>query len=137
VVRELQDTVRPICRLVVMSATLDTEALAAYLESAAVTPRKARRHPVDVAYDDAGHGLRLDDRVVAVVRRELRHPGDVPRPSLPGAGEIRALRAARARRSPRPKRFDVSPATATNRSTSRLGAPCGAAPADRARDERR
>ena len=44
-------------------------------------------------YDDAGYGLRLDDRVAAAVRRELAHAGDVL-VFLPGAGEIR--RSARA-----------------------------------------
>ncbi|MCC6766298.1 MAG: DEAD/DEAH box helicase [Deltaproteobacteria bacterium] len=93
VVRELQDTVRPDLRLVVMSATLESEALAVYLGNAAVLTSEGRAHPVDVAYDDAGQGRRLDERVAAAVRRALEHPGDVL-VFLPGAGEIR--RAARA-----------------------------------------
>ncbi len=93
VVRELQDTVRPDLRLVVMSATLDTAALAAYLGTAAVVTSEGRAHPVAVSYDEAGRGRRLDERVVAAVRSALAHPGDVL-VFLPGAGEIR--RVARA-----------------------------------------
>lgn len=93
VVRELQESVRPDLRLVVMSATLETAALAAYLGDAAVLTSEGRAHPVDVVYDDAGHGRRLDERVAAAVRGALAHPGDVL-VFLPGAGEIR--RAARA-----------------------------------------
>src|SRR5262245_20724909 len=54
VVRELQETVRPDLRLVVMSATLDTEALARALGDAAVVSAPGRTHPVAVEYDDAG-----------------------------------------------------------------------------------
>ena len=114
VVRELQDSVRPDLRLVVMSATLATEALAAFLPDAAVITSEGRAHPVTLAYDDAGHGLRLADRVAAAVRRELvdqgtarveasaasvaaSHPGvahgDVL-VFLPGAGEIRRVAGA-------------------------------------------
>jgi ATP-dependent helicase HrpB len=102
VVRELQESVRPDLRLVVMSATLETAALAAYLTDAAVVTSEGRAHPVTLAYDDAGHGLRLEERVAAAVRRELAHgersthPGDAGDllVFLPGAGEIR--RTARA-----------------------------------------
>jgi ATP-dependent helicase HrpB len=76
-----------------MSATLATEALAAYLGDAAVITSEGRAHPVAIEYDDAGHGLRLEARVVAAVRRALATPGDVL-VFLPGAGEIR--RVARA-----------------------------------------
>ncbi len=93
VVRELQETVRPDLRVCVMSATLDTAAVAAHLPGAAVLTSEGRAHPVAVEYDDAGHGLRLDDRVVAAVRRVLTDPGDVL-VFLPGAAEIR--RVARA-----------------------------------------
>lgn len=92
VVRELQDTVRPDLRLVVMSATLDTAAVAAHLPGAAVLTSEGRAHPVAIEYDDLGHGLRVEDRVLAAVRRVIAEPGDVL-VFLPGAAEIR--RAAR------------------------------------------
>ena len=94
VVRELQESVRPDLRLVVMSATIETEPLAGFLGStAAVVTSEGRAHPVAVSYDDAGHGLRLADRVAAAVRGVLDDPGDVL-VFLPGAGEIRRATAA-------------------------------------------
>src|SRR6185369_7607350 len=48
VVRELQQTVRPELRLVVMSATLDTEPLATYLGGAAVLTAEGRAYPVRI-----------------------------------------------------------------------------------------
>src|SRR5262245_65125206 len=50
VARELQRTVRPDLKLVVMSATLDTAALAAYLDGATATTSEGRAHPVEIAY---------------------------------------------------------------------------------------
>ena len=93
VVRELQETVRPDLRLVVMSATLETEALARYLGGCPVVTSEGRAHPVTVEYDDAGHGRRLAERVAAAVGRALAHDGDVL-VFLPGAGEIRRAAAA-------------------------------------------
>jgi ATP-dependent helicase HrpB len=94
VVRELQETVRPDLKLVVMSATLDTEALVRYLgEAAALVTSEGRAHPVTIAHDDAGHGRHLVDRVVDAVRRVLDAEGDVL-VFLPGAGEIRRVGAA-------------------------------------------
>jgi len=93
VVRELQKSVRPDLRLVVMSATLETERLAGFLGgTAAVVTSEGRAHPVAISYD-AGHGLRLADRVAAAVRGVLDDPGDVL-VFLPGAGEIRRAAAA-------------------------------------------
>ncbi len=93
VVRELQDTVRPELRLVVMSATVDTAAVAAHLPGAGVVTSEGRAHPVAIEYDDVGYGLRVEDRVLAAVRRVIAEPGDVL-VFLPGAAEIR--RTARA-----------------------------------------
>jgi ATP-dependent helicase HrpB len=93
VVRELQESVRPDLRLVVMSATLATDALAAYLPGARVLTSEGRAHPVAIAWDDAGHGRPLVDRVVAAVRSALADPGDVL-VFLPGAGEIRRCASA-------------------------------------------
>jgi ATP-dependent helicase HrpB len=94
IVRELQETVRPDLRLVVMSATLATDALAAYLPGAHVVTSEGRAHPVAIEYDDAGHGRSLVDRVVGAVRRALStRDGDVL-VFLPGAGEIRRCAAA-------------------------------------------
>src|SRR5262252_158552 len=71
VVRELQATVRPDLRLVVMSATLETSVLARYLDDAPAITSEGRAHPVAIEYDDTGHGRPLVDRVVAAIARAL------------------------------------------------------------------
>src|SRR5262249_26280677 len=91
VVRELQETVRPDLKLVVMSATLETEALAAFLGDAAVLTSEGRTFPVEIEYDREPSRGRLSACVAAAVARELRsapHRGDLL-VFLPGAAAIR------------------------------------------------
>jgi ATP-dependent helicase HrpB len=108
VVRELQETVRPDLKLVVMSATLDTDALVRALgATTALLTSEGRAHPVTIEYDDAGHGRPLVDRVAAAVARLLDGPGDVL-VFLPGAGEIRRTQAALAPLAER-RALDVLP----------------------------
>jgi ATP-dependent helicase HrpB len=92
VVRQLQETVRPDLRLVVMSATLDTDALAQALGDATVLTCEGRAHPVAVEYD-AADGRPLAARVAGTVARLTRDAGDVL-VFLPGAAEIRRAAAA-------------------------------------------
>jgi ATP-dependent helicase HrpB len=93
VVRELQETVRPDLRLVVMSATLETDELAAYLGGCPVVTSEGRQHPIAIEYDTAGEGRPLAERAAAAVRRALDEAGDVL-VFLPGAAEIRRTAAA-------------------------------------------
>ncbi len=88
VVRHLQETVRPDLRLLVMSATLDTEAVAHALGDAPVLTSEGRAYPVEVAYDDGPADRPLAARVAAALRRVLEAPGDAL-VFLPGAAEIR------------------------------------------------
>jgi ATP-dependent helicase HrpB len=95
VVRELQRTVRPELKLVVMSATFDTAKVAAALGDCPVFTSEGRAHPVTITYMPAPDGhARLAPRIAAAVRRALDGhdptdpPGDVL-VFLPGAAEIR------------------------------------------------
>lgn len=95
IVRELQDSVRPDLRLVVMSATLDTESLAASLGDSAILTSEGRAHPVSIDYSDgADREAPLARRVASALGRVLRSSeaaddhGDVL-VFLPGAAEIR------------------------------------------------
>jgi ATP-dependent helicase HrpB len=89
VVRHLQATVRPDLRLVVMSATLATDAVARALGDPAVIAVEGRAYPVAIEHEDApSAGRPLADRVAAAVRRALVSAGDVL-VFLPGAAEIR------------------------------------------------
>src|SRR5262249_52397198 len=90
IVRELQDSVRPDLKLVVMSATLATESLARFLPDATVLTSEGRAHPVTVEWAALPPRRRLADHVAGVVRDALRMPGDVL-VFLPGAAEIRRV----------------------------------------------
>src|SRR5262249_11110354 len=50
-VRLVQQTVRPELRVVVMSATLAVEAVAAYLDDCPIVASEGRLHPVDIRYE--------------------------------------------------------------------------------------
>jgi ATP-dependent helicase HrpB len=83
---------RPDLRVLVMSATLDTEAVSRLLGGAAVIRCGGRAHPVDIVYAEIGPGSDVVDSVVSGVRRAFteRH-GDLL-VFLPGSGEIRRAR---------------------------------------------
>ena len=76
-----------------MSATLETEALAAYLGGCPVVTSEGRQHPIAIEWDAAGEGRPLAERVTAAVRTALENDGDVL-VFLPGAAEIRRAAAA-------------------------------------------
>jgi ATP-dependent helicase HrpB len=90
VVRELQESVRPDLKLVVMSATLDTGKVSAFLTGATIVTSEGRAHPVEIEYAREPSRARLSARVFAALARELRSAprGDVL-VFLPGAAAIR------------------------------------------------
>jgi ATP-dependent helicase HrpB len=93
-VRLIQQTVRPELRVVVMSATLAVDAVAAYLDDCPVVASEGRLHPVEIRYEPRPQGRPLAEAVAAAVGRLLdRTDGDVL-VFLPGLAEIR--QAARA-----------------------------------------
>jgi ATP-dependent helicase HrpB len=84
---------RPDLRILIMSATLDTQAVARLLGGAPIVRGEGRAYPVELIYADRAPGLDAAEAVVAGVRRALtEHPGDVLA-FLPGAGEIERARA--------------------------------------------
>jgi ATP-dependent helicase HrpB len=96
---ESQRHLRESLRLLVMSATLDGEALLRLLGNAAIVRAAGRSFPVETHFVPAprpgdARGNDLVRRVVAVTRRALGdNPGDAL-VFLPGAGEIRRVLAA-------------------------------------------
>jgi ATP-dependent helicase HrpB len=83
---EIQGTLRSDLRLLAMSATLDAEAVAAYLGNAPVVVASGRQYPVTVHY-------RPESNPAAVIAEALdRHMGDIL-VFLPGAAEIERLAA--------------------------------------------
>jgi ATP-dependent helicase HrpB len=88
-VRLVQQTVRPELRVVVMSATLEVEAVSAYLGGCPVVASEGRLHPVEVAYEPRVEHAPLAPAVAAAAERLLdRTPGDLL-VFLPGLYEIR------------------------------------------------
>jgi ATP-dependent helicase HrpB len=96
---EVQRHLRDSLRLLVMSATLDSEALLRLLGDAAVVRSPGRMFDVDTHYappprGGTGRAERIEGPVVAATLRALReHDGDAL-VFLPGAGEIRRVVAA-------------------------------------------
>lgn len=94
-VRESQQVLRPDLRVLVMSATLDTDPLARMLDNAPVITSEGRAFPVEVIYRPppvrAGRPPRLADQVAAVIREALATDTGSLLVFLPGAGEIRQV----------------------------------------------
>ena len=88
--RETVGALRPDLRIVVMSATLDAEALAARLRTDAVVKVEAERHPVTISYRPPEPGEDLTDAAAAAVVDAVgsdAHAGDLL-VFLPGVGAI-------------------------------------------------
>jgi ATP-dependent helicase HrpB len=86
----IQQTVRPELRIVVMSATLDTDKVAAYLGDCPLVVSEGRLHPVEVRYEPRPPHLDWSRAVAAAVERLLRQTDGDVLVFLPGMGEIRA-----------------------------------------------
>jgi ATP-dependent helicase HrpB len=95
--RQARQCLRPELRLLLMSATLDLEPLAAALDGATVLTAMGRSHPVAVAYQPPGPEESLERQVVRALERwwlPERHPGETALVFLPGLREIRAAERA-------------------------------------------
>ena len=93
--REIQQTIRPDLRLVVMSATLDPAAIASYLGDCPVLISEGRAFPIEIEHSRAGRDEPLEQRTAGALARLLEEgiEGSVL-VFVPGAAEIRrALRA--------------------------------------------
>ncbi len=85
----LRRALRPDLKLLVMSATLDGDRVAALLGDAPVITSTGRSWPVEIEYLPPREGRRIEMEVASAVRRALDETeGDIL-VFLPGAGEIR------------------------------------------------
>jgi ATP-dependent helicase HrpB len=95
-------------RILVMSATLEGERVAALLGGAPVVTSRGRSYPVQVHYAARRPAASVEAAVAGAVRRAVaEHDGDVLA-FLPGAGEIRRAEAALAE-GPLPAGVRVAP----------------------------
>jgi ATP-dependent helicase HrpB len=84
-----QSLLRADLRILVMSATLDVDAVVSLLDGAPVIRSEGRAYDVDTIYLDRRIDAFIEPAVTTVVRRALReHDGDIL-VFLPGAAEIR------------------------------------------------
>ena len=95
--RQARECLRPELRLLLMSATLDLEPLAAALDGARVLTAMGRSHPVEVEYQPPRPGEPLERQVARALERWWlpdRSPGETALVFLPGQREIQAARRA-------------------------------------------
>jgi ATP-dependent helicase HrpB len=88
--RLIQQTVRPELRVVVMSATIDTDKVAAYFGDCPLVISEGRLHPVEIRYEPRTPDQTWPVAVAAAVERLLRQTDGDVLTFLPGMGEIRA-----------------------------------------------
>lgn len=86
-----QRALRDELRLLVMSATLDGERIAALLDGAPVVSSRGRSHSVGLRYRPRGRQASLTHQVAAVAQEALREENGSVLVFLPGQGEIRQV----------------------------------------------
>jgi ATP-dependent helicase HrpB len=90
--REVQGTVRPDLKIVVMSATLDAQPVAKFLDNAPIIVAEGRTFPIDISYHPARDAA-LETQVARVTGEAINQEGDVL-VFLPGVAEIERSRRA-------------------------------------------
>ncbi|EPY04340.1 ATP-dependent helicase HrpB [Paenibacillus alvei TS-15] len=91
---ESQSVLREDLRILVMSATLEAESVAAMLGGTPIVVSKGRSYPVETIYAERREDTPLEPRIVRTIMQALhRHEGDIM-VFLPGAGEIRRVQTA-------------------------------------------
>ncbi len=96
-VRQARGLLRPDLRLLLMSATLDLEPLAAGIDQARVINSPGRSHPVEVIYQRPRERERLERQVVRGLEEHWlpqRRPGETVLVFVPGRREIEQTREA-------------------------------------------
>ncbi len=99
---DVRQALRPDLKLLVMSATLDAEPVAALLDDAPVVTAEGRSFPVETRWLDrpVPREARLEPAVAGLVQQALAETTGGVLVFLPGEGEIRRVAAALAGRVP-------------------------------------
>jgi ATP-dependent helicase HrpB len=105
---QLQASVRDDLRIVIMSATLDSEQLSTHLGQAPIVRTEGRLYPVAVRYRPPAFRQPITETMsVCLVEIAKQHPGDILA-FLPGQGEIHRVREALSQAGSL-KDFDIYP----------------------------
>ena len=86
---DVRRALRDDLRLLVMSATLDVESIAAHLGDADIHTAEARMYPVETKYLQIESSAPISAQMAGAVKRALSEPGGDILCFLPGEGEIR------------------------------------------------
>ncbi len=86
--RDAQGALRDDLKLLVMSATLDAEPVAALLDDCPILTSQGRSFPVSTVFCPQPDRVRIDEAVAVAVRRALKETDGDILAFLPGAGEI-------------------------------------------------
>jgi ATP-dependent helicase HrpB len=105
---EAQRLFRPELRLLIMSATLDTDRLSTLLDQPAVLRCEGRQFPVETRYLEAPRTGRLEDTVVDTTRHLVAKESGSLLVFLPGMAEIRRVER-RLRECPLPASVIIAP----------------------------
>ncbi|WP_114391730.1 ATP-dependent helicase HrpB [Oleisolibacter albus] len=89
--RQSQTLLREDLRLLVMSATLDGEPVAALLGDAPILTSEGRSYPVETRWAEPPAGERLEEWTARTIRRALGEEAGSLLVFLPGGGEIRRV----------------------------------------------
>ncbi|WP_408605991.1 ATP-dependent helicase HrpB [Ciceribacter selenitireducens] len=88
---DAQTALRPDLRLLVMSATLDVERIAALFGDAPVISSEGRSFPVEIRYRDRPGGERVEDAVASAIMQAHQPESGSILAFLPGQAEIRRV----------------------------------------------
>ena len=106
-IRRIQSSIRPDLKLLIMSATLATESLQAYLDGAPVIEAQGVAYPVELSYRPPALRQNLVEHVVETILHSVhRSKGDLL-VFLPGVGEIQ--RTMQSLRSAQLSDWDILP----------------------------
>ncbi len=97
---DVRSALRPDLRILVMSATLDTESLQGPLNDIPVVAAEGKIHPVDTVYASKDLGFPVASGVAEAVSTSLRETSGDILVFLPGAGEIRQVQQRLAEKKP-------------------------------------
>ncbi len=88
---DAQSALRPDLKIVVMSATLDVERIAALLDAPPVIISEGRSFPVEIRHQDRSGSERVEDAVASTVLTALKEEQGSILAFLPGQAEIRRV----------------------------------------------
>lgn len=86
---QIQQYVRPDLRILIMSATLDSESLSLRLDNAPVITSEGRQFPVNLKYAAVESDSHVSVKMALAIRKALREEAGDVLCFLPGSGEIR------------------------------------------------